>query len=163
MPASASCSFRSLEECALHFWLRRHRLRHLHLRQEHKNFDPPPFRGKLKPPDFLLHLKPSGVVAVEAKTSQTRDSGDCYVLPIKEIGDSWSFERVSGILVWYAILSGGGERTTWSWIKLQDVVTEGIEVGCESMVVPMKHFVQVETETDLERLFQHIPLARNVK
>jgi|GEM_PF-2167111 len=155
MPVPAPCSFRSTEECALHFWLRLHRLRHLHLRQEQGTFDPPLFRGNAKPPDFLLQLKTTGVLGLEAKCLRTRESGTRYAFPTQEIDESSGFERASGIPVWYAIPTPEGEDNSWSWIRLQKVIDEGVAEDGERMV-PLDSFVRIAAEADLRKLGRYI-------
>lgn len=161
MPRSAPCSFRSTEECALHFWFRTQKVRHLHLRQEHQAFEPPLFRGNAKSPDFLLQLRPVGVVGVEAMSSQTKGSDDRCALPTREIVESSRFERATGIPVWYAVPSPDGERSAWSWISLRQVVAEVLEMEGESTLVSMNHFLRIATGSDLGKL--HRTLFQNLK
>jgi len=154
MPEPASCSFRSTEECSLHLWLRIHRLRHLHLRQEHRDFDPPLFKGDATPPGFLLHLPAAGVVGVDAKSCQKTDGGDRCALTPEEIAESSSFEWSSGIPVWYAFLPPGTEDNSWYWVRLQKLVDEGAEAGEAPRLVPRNQLVRIETKMDLGKLYR---------
>jgi hypothetical protein len=151
MSEPALCSFLSTEECALHFWLRVQRVRHLHLRQEHETFDPPLFRGNVKHPDFLLQLKSAGVLGVDAKSGRDR-----CAFPTEEIVESSGFERVSGIPVWYAIPAPGDKDNSWSWIRLQKVIDEGVVEGGER-IVPLDHFVRITAEADLKNIGRYNP------
>jgi len=154
MPESASCSFQSTEECAFHLWLRTHRLRHIHLRQEHRTFDPPLFRGNTTPPGFLVHLPSAGVVGVDAKPFLPTGSGTCRELSAEEIAESSNFELSSGIPVWYAFLPSGSEDNSWYWVRLQKVIDDDAEAKGTPKPVSRGHFVRVESERDLDKLYR---------
>jgi hypothetical protein len=121
------------------------------LRQDHVTFDPPLFRGNAKPPDFLLQLKTTGVLGVEAKSRRTWERGDRYGFPTEEIVESSGFERASGIPVWYAIPTPGDKDNSWSWIRLQKVIDEGVVEGGER-IVPLDNFVRIAAEADLKNI-----------
>lgn len=147
-------------ESAFNDWLNQNNISFLYLNQDKSRFASL-FSDDVKRPDFLVLIESIGLLAVDVKNyTHYKDGG--YSLGLeKEIRRVITFERIFRIPVWYAYFSEKEKSNAWYWISALKAVEVGEVRGEkkkgqeEFLFLKDEHFVRIETNDDLGRLYTH--------